>query len=232
MMFIVGSERKNFPFSSPSEGYLKNRERELISEKLSIEFPNHAKDQAYSDFFTAYALLDAPTERLIFTLQNSVEPSSVVLFLKESYPKVTSEVLQHLSMKDPRVLLRDKMEDYLRDVISRAIPVYEEEYDEAVYVWKTYFDASDLSFGEKSDTTLTIPKELIDQRYHNKRLMSVTAVVSYLNCSYHYFCEKVLKIDERQIQKVQATEMGSLAHTVMEKAMTEVRDAYNSAADE
>ncbi|MCR5274009.1 MAG: PD-(D/E)XK nuclease family protein [Clostridiales bacterium] len=232
MMFIVGSERKNFPFSSPSEGYLKNRERELISGKLSIEFPNHAKDQAYSDFFTAYALLDAPTERLIFTLQNSVEPSSVVLFLKESYPKVTSEVLQHLSMKDPRVLLRDKMEDYLRDVISGAVPVSEAEYDEAVYVWKTYFSASDLSFGEKSDTTLTIPKELMDQRYHNKLLMSVSSVESYLYCPYHYFCEKVLKIDERQIQKVQATEMGSLAHTVMEKAMTEFRDAYNAASDE
>ncbi len=231
MMFIVGSERKNFPFSSPSEGYLKNRERTIISEKLSVDFPNHAKDQSYADFFTAYALFDAPSERLVFTIQNSVEPSSVVLFLKESYPKVSSEILDHLSSKDPRILLRDKMEDYLREVISGARTVPEAEYDEAVYVWKTYFSSSDLSSEGKTDTSLTISKDLMDQRYHNKLLMSVSSVESYLYCPYHYFCEKVLKIDERKIQQVQATEMGSLAHTVMEKALIEFRDAYTSATD-
>ena len=84
----------------------ENKERELISEKLSMEFPNHAKDQSYADFFTAYALLDAPTERLIFTLQNSVEPSSVILFFKETYPQIKSEILDHLEVSDPRVLIR------------------------------------------------------------------------------------------------------------------------------
>ncbi len=232
MMFIVGSERKNFPFTSPSEGYLKNKERNIISEKLSIEFPNHAKDQAYSDFFTAYALLDAPTDRLIFTIQNSVEPSSVITFLKDQYPKVMPEILDHLSSSDPRVLLKEKMEDYLREVLSRPVPEEPDpEYDEAVYIWKKYFSSSDLSFEDKTDTSLLIPKELMDQRYHDKLLMSVSSVESYLYCPYHYFCEKVLKIDERQIQKVQATEMGSLAHIVMEKALTEFRDEYNRASD-
>ena len=233
MMFIVGSERKNFPFTSPSEGYLKNKERTIISDKLSIEFPNHAKDQAYSDFFTAYALLDAPTDRLIFTIQNSVEPSSVITFLKDQYPKVVQEILDRLSLKDPRVLLKEKMEDYLREVLSRPVPEGpDQEYDEAVYIWKKYFSSEDLSYDDKTDTSLTIPKELMDERYHDRLLMSVSSVESYLYCPYHYFCEKVLKIDERQIQKVQATEMGTLAHTVMEKAMTEFRDAYNAASEE
>ena len=233
MMLIVGSERKNFPFTSPSEGYLKNKERTIISDKLSIEFPNHAKDQAYSDFFTAYALLDAPTDRLIFTIQNSVEPSSVITFLKDQYPKIVQEILDHLSLKDPRVLLKEKMEDYLREVLSRPVPEGpDQEYDEAVYIWKKYFSSEDLSYDDKTDTSLTIPKELMDERYHDRLLMSVSSVESYLYCPYHYFCEKVLKIDERQIQKVQATEMGTLAHTVMEKAMTEFRDAYNAASEE
>ncbi|MBP5417837.1 MAG: PD-(D/E)XK nuclease family protein [Clostridiales bacterium] len=233
MMFIVGSERKNFPFTSPSEGYLKNKERTILSEKLSIDFPNHAKDQAYSDFFTAYALLDAPTDRLIFTIQNSVEPSSVITFLKDQYPKVIPEILDHLSLRDPRILLKEKMEDYLRDVLSRPAPEEPDpEYDEAVYIWKTYFSSSDLSFDDKADTSLQIPKDLMDQRYHDKLLMSVSSVESYLYCPYHYFCEKVLKIDERQVQKVQPTEMGSLAHTVMEKALTEFRDEYNRTPDD
>lgn len=232
MMFIVGSDRKNFPFSTPSEGYLKNRERAVISEKLSVDFPNHAKDQAYADFFTAYALLDAPSQELVFTIQNSVEPSSVVIFLRDTYPRVKGEILDHLSSNDPRVLLRDKMEDYLRDVLSRRLIVPDKEYDEAVYIWQRYFSSSDLSFEERTDTHLEISKELMDKRYNDRLLMSVSSVESYLYCPYHYFCEKVLKIDERKIQQVQATEMGTLAHTVMERALTEFRDAYQAAPSE
>ena len=232
MMIISGSQRKNFPYTSPSEGYLRNREREVISEKLSVEFPNHAKDQSYADFFTAYALMDAPSERLVFTIQNSVEPSSVVRFLEENYPKVKSEILDHLSLNDPRVLIRAKMEDYLRDVITGRITVSDKEREEAIYIWKKYYDASELSYETIPPTELTIPKELMDQRYGDRLLMSVSSVESYLYCPYHYFCEKVLKIRERDIQQVQATEMGTLGHTIMEKALTEFRDAYLAAPDQ
>ena len=232
MMFIVGASRKNFPYTSPSEGYLRNRERTLLSEKLSMEFPNHAKDQAYADFFTAYALLDAPSGRLIFTIQNSVEPSSVILFLRDTYPRIGSEVLHHLSLSDPRVLIRSKMEDYLREVVSGRLKVSDKEYEEAVQIWKTYFDATDLSRENKAKTELTIRKDQMDRRYGDKLLMSVSSVESYVYCPYHYFCEKVLHIKEREIQQVQATEMGSLAHTVMERALTEFRDAYKKAETE
>ena len=229
MMFVVGSERKNFPFTSPSEGYLKNKERELISEKLSMEFPNHAKDQSYADFFTAYALLDAPTERLIFTLQNSVEPSSVILFFKETYPQIKSEILDHLEVSDPRVLIREKMEDYLREVLSGHRKVPDEEYDQAVYIWQNYYSGDDLSVEKPLDTRLTIPEDLMNERYGSRLLMSVSSVESYLYCPYKYFCEKVLKIEERAIQQVQATEIGTLSHTIMEKSLEEFRDAYLAA---
>ena len=232
MMFIVGAERKNFPYSAPSEGYLRNRERQVISEKLSIDFPNHAKDQSYADFFTAYALLDAPSERLIFTVQNSVEPSSVVLFLKEMYPSVQSEILGGLSLSDPRVLIRDRMEDYLRAVISGRQQVSPEEYDKAIAVWQNCFSADELSFEEPINTELLIPKDLMDARYGEKLLMSVSAVESYVYCPYHYFCEKVLRLQEREIQQVQATEMGSLGHEVLERALKEFREKYLAAADE
>ena len=226
MMFIVGSQRKNFPYTSPSEGYLRNRERAVISEKLSMEFPNHAKDQSYADFFTAYALMDAPSERLIFTIQNSVEPSSVVIFITDNYPKVRSEILDHLTQDDPRVLIRAKMEDYLRDVLTGHIKVSDKEYDEAVFIWQNYFASSELSYEHGPVTDFSIPKELMDKRYGDRLLMSVSSVESYLYCPYHYFCEKVLKIKEREIQQVQATEMGTLGHTIMEKALTEFREAY------
>ncbi|MBO4928119.1 MAG: PD-(D/E)XK nuclease family protein [Clostridiales bacterium] len=231
LMFVVGSQRKNFPYTSPSEGYLRNRERTILSEKLAIEFPNHAKDQSYADFFTSYALLDAPTDRLIFTVQNSVEPSSVVLFFRDTYPRAKYEILDHLSLSDPRVLIRDKMEDYLRDVISGNLKVSEKEYDEAVSIWQRFFAAKDLSFGKKNETSLTIPEDLMAQRYGDRLLMSVSSVESYLYCPYHYFCEKVVKIKERDIQQVLATDMGTLAHTVMERAMTEFRDEYTKAED-
>ncbi len=231
-MFIVGPQRKNFPYTSPSEGYLKNRERETISEKLSVEFPNHAKDQAYADFFTAYALLDAPSEAIYFTVQNSEEPSSVILFLKESYPKVSTMILDHLTLSDPRVLEKERMEEYLRNVITGKQSASAEEMNKAVYIWKRYFEAKDLSREEDPDLDLTMPDDLMKQRYSDHMSMSVSSIENYVKCPYNYFCDKIVKLKEREIMKLQMNEMGTLGHTIMELAMTEFRDAFQKASSD
>ena len=223
-LFIVGPDRKTFPYSSPSEGYLKNRERELISERLSMDFPNHAKDQAYSDFFAASALLQAPSDRIIFTVQNSVEPSSMVLFLKENYPAIGSIGMEHLSLSDPRILEKEGMRDYLRDVLTSRIQVEEEEKKKAILLWKKYFNGEDLSSTGEQDTSLSIPPEDIEARMSGELKMSVSSIENYVKCPYNYFCERILGVKERQVQMVQATEMGSLAHTVMQKALTQYSD--------
>ena len=231
-MFIVGAQRKNFPYTSPSEGYLKNREREIISEKLSVEFPNHAKDQAYADFFTAYALLDAPTEQLFFTVQNSVEPSSVILFLKESFPKVSGAILDHLTLSDPRVLERERMQEYLRNVITGKQTADAEERNKAVYIWKRFFDGDDLSYETDPDLDLVLPEELMKERYGEHMGMSVSSIENYVKCPYNYFCDKVLNLEEREIMKLQMNEMGTLGHSIMELALTQYRDAYQQAQDD
>lgn len=231
-MFIVGAQRKNFPYTSPSEGYLKNREREIISEKLSVDFPNHAKDQAYADFFTAYALLDAPSEELIFTVQNSVEPSSVILFLKESYPKSQGQILDHLTLSDPRVLERERMREYLRNVITRKQDADPEEMNKAIFIWKRFFNGEDLSREEDPDLDLVLPEEMMKERYGDHMGMSVSSIENYVKCPYNFFCDKVLDLEERKIMGLQMNEMGTLGHTIMELALTEYRDAYLQASDD
>lgn len=231
VMFIVGSNRKNFPFTSPSEGYLKNREREVLSEKLSIEFPNHAKDQSYADFFTACALLEVPSERMVFTVQNSVEPSSMILFLTENYPKIQPETMDRLTWGDPRLILESRMQDYLREVITGRTQVDEEEMATALWIWKHDFGMADLSSEQGADPDLWIPKDLIDQRFHDHLHMSVSAVEKYVMCPYCYFSENVLKLQEREVQTVKPTEMGTIAHTIMEIALKEYHDRFFQTED-
>lgn len=226
VMFVVGSNRKNFPYSSPSEGYLKNREREVIAEKLSIAFPNHAKDQSYADFFTACALLDTALERIEFTVQNSVEPSSVVLFLTENYPKIQTKVVNHLQLGDPRMILEARMKDYLREVITRRVEVDDDEMNDALYMWKTHFNMQSLSSENPQNTELQIPPELIDQHYHDNLHMSVSGVEKYVMCPYNFFSENILNLQEREVQMVKPTEMGTIAHSIMELALNEYHDQF------
>lgn len=230
-MFVVGATRKNFPFTSPSEGYLKNREREVLSERLSIEFPNHAKDQSYSDFFTASALLDVPSENLIFTMQNSVELSSMVLFLTENYPMIKTEVMTQIRYGDPRLILADCMKDYLREVITGRTQVEEEEMEKVLFIWKKYFHMKDLSSEAGTSTELQIPAEMMDRRFRDNLHMSVSGVEKYVMCPYNYFCENVLSLKEREVQTVKPTEMGTIAHSMMELAMKEYHEKISVAAD-
>jgi len=231
-MFVVGPNRKNFPFTAPSEGYLKNREREMLSDKLSMDFPNHAKDQTYSDFFVAYALLDCPKEKIVFTMQNSEEPSSVVLFMKDSYPKVKFFETDVMSLSDPRVLKKEKMRSYIQDVLTNKIEVSEEERQKVLFIWKTRFSGMDLSRETEPAPSLTISKELMDARYPSELWMSVSSVESYVKCPYCYFCDSVLRLSERDVMQVLPTNMGTIAHSIFEMALTEFRDEYLSADDE
>ena len=228
-MFIVGPARSNFPFSSPSEGYLKNREREMISEKLSIEFPNHAKDQAYSDFFTSCAMLQAPTERLIFTMQNNVELSSMVLFVKENYPAIPVVSMENLSLSDPRILRSERMRDYLRQVLTGRIPASEEDVKRALQIWRDYFARDDLSVVEEKSPLLSIPKEEIMKRFAGDLHMSVSAIESYVMCPYKYFCEKILKVEERKVQTLAYTDIGTIAHEMVEYAVSEFKNRIDAA---
>lgn len=232
VMFVVGSNRKNFPYTSPSEGYLKNREREVLSEKLSIAFPNHAKDQSYADFFTACALLDVPSERIEFTVQNSVELSSVVLFLTENYPKIKPQMMDHLHFDDPRLMLETRMKDYLREVITGRTPVDEDEWALALYIWEKYFQMRTLSSETIPNSDMHIDKELIDQRFHDDLHMSVSGVEKYVMCPYYYFSENILKLKEREIQMVKPTEMGTIAHSMMEIALKEYHEHFFSTQDD
>ncbi|MBO4495631.1 MAG: PD-(D/E)XK nuclease family protein [Clostridiales bacterium] len=231
-MFVVGPNRKNFPFTAPSEGYLKNREREMLSDKLSMDFPNHAKDQTYSDFFVAYALLDCPKEKIVFTMQNSEEPSSVVLFMKESYPKVKFFETDVMSLADPRVLKKEKMRSYIQDVLTNRIEVSEEEREKVLFIWKTRFEGVDLSHEEETNPALTISKDRMDARYPSDLWMSVSSVESYVKCPYSYFCDAVLRLSEREVMQVLPTNMGTIAHSIFEMALTEFRDEYLSTDDE
>ena len=231
-MFVVGPNRKNFPFTAPSEGYLKNREREMLADKLSMDFPNHAKDQTYSDFFIAYALLDCPKENIVFTMQNSEEPSSVVLFMKETYPQVKFFETDVMSLSDPRTLARDKMRSYLQDVLTGRIDVSEEERQKVLYIWKTCFDGVDLSCEEELPLSLTISKERMDQLFPSDMWMSVSSTESYVKCPYNYFCNSILRLSERDVMKVLPTHMGSIAHSIFEVALKQFRDEYLASDDE
>lgn len=231
VMFIVGPDRKNFPFTSPAEGYLKNREREILSEKLCMDFPNHAKDQSYADFFKACALLDVPSERIVFTMQNSVEISSMVLFLKENYPKIRPEVVDQLSLSDPRVMDKEKMRDLLREVLTGRVSVGEEEKQKLLSIWVSAFQMEDLSREGEPDTELEIPSEMLSRRFRDRLNMSVSGVEKYVMCPYNYFSENILGLQEREIQTVKPTEMGTLAHSMMELALTEYHMQMKGASD-
>jgi len=228
-LFVVGPNRNNFPFSSPSEGYLKNREREVIAEKLSMDFPNHAKDRSYSDFFTACALLQVPTERIIFTMGNNVEMSSMIHFIQENYPNISAASMENLSLSDPRVLKSDRMQDYLREALTDRITVGAEEWDKLRRIWKKYFGMRDLSDEQKKDPDLQIPKEQILERFKGQMRMSVSSIESYVMCPYRYFCEKVLTVEERKVQSLAYTDIGTIAHEMVRHAVEEFRAELDKA---
>ncbi|MBN1891411.1 MAG: PD-(D/E)XK nuclease family protein [Clostridiales bacterium] len=232
VLFLVGAERDVFPNWVLSEGFLRGHEREMLAQSLEIRFPNRSKDGAYADFFTAYAILDCPSEKLYVSSLLSKEPSFVFRLIEDCLPNSTFLYHPEKDFHDPRLFSCDTLRRYALSLLSSEKKAEETKRNQAKALLRAYPDPETQRELKQDPCEIFLPKELMKERYETSVGMSVSQIEYYASCPFRHFASYVLHLKERERFEVDPRETGSVTHRIMELALEELIGELRTASDE
>jgi ATP-dependent helicase/nuclease subunit B len=233
VLFLVGAQREYFPNTALSEGFLRGYERELLGKSLRVRFPNRAKDGAYADFFTAYAILDCPSEKFFVSGLLSKEPSLVFRLIAECLPNALLLDNPPKSLHDPRLFSANALLRHAAHLCSPdAANEDPAERHKALALLRMHPEFACDRDRPGDPFEIVLPGKLMSELLGSRSKMSVSQIEKYVSCPFQYFASYILGLAERERFEVDARETGSVTHKIMEIALDELIEELGGASGE
>lgn len=242
-IFIIGAVDGIIPFISAGGGIFSENEREYIK-KQGFSMSPTVKENNYIQKFYLYMLLTKPEKNLTITYSlNSASdeeqrPSYIIDTIKELFPNI--EINRYLPGNK---IITEKsgleyLSDYLRDN-KNGIWENADFIQLLAYYYKNkeyFFDIENilggLSYKNVSDS---IGKSVAKVLYGEELKGSVTRLEQYAGCAYRHFLTYGLHLCERQLYKIDAADIGSIYHGVIQGFFEEIKEkeyAWDSLDDD
>ena len=233
-LFVLGANDGNFPSIPAPNPLLSDGERQFLNESGVHVAPESARLISDAEF-SVYAAATIAREALFVSYSisdesgNSLRPSLFIGKLKRVFPKL--KLTHELDLPEPSAemtvaskqsayqYLLTRLSDIETDEMARSLyevllgdPEYKEKLDRA----KIY-----ARFENKADP---LSKDTVKALYGNTLYGSASRFERYAACPFSFFVEYGLKAKERKVLKVEAPDIGSLLHEVIERFSREIRD--------
>ncbi len=231
-LFIVGVNDGCFPPIPTTNALLSDSEREfLLLEGISVT-PD-AKKRIADGEFSIYSAVTLCREKLFLSYPvaddsgSGLRPAMLVQKLKRIFPNLAA--LCDLDTDEPRPenTVASKQSAYTY-VLTHMRTLSENKLAETLY--KTL--QNDEHYGERlrraeaflkyQNTAGRLSKDTISRLYGNSLYGSVSRFERFAVCPFSFFIEYGLKAKERKVLKVEAPDIGSLLHEIIERFSKEM----------
>ena len=226
-VFLVGANEGVFPLPAQSEGIFSDSE----SEKLRSFIPDFSKspvDCSAEERFMVYGSLCGARERLFVSYSltdrtgKKLSESEIVTSLKKLFPSVRE------------ISYPFKNELDMLESEEAAFEYTAENWHsdtETVKTLKKYFSKNEKYFGKlKAIERANDKRDFAFENAENaknlfgKRLaLSASQLESYGSCPFQYFCRYGMKAKERKTASLDAANIGTVVHDVLEKLLSNHR---------
>lgn len=232
VVFVIGINDGNFPKANRVEGYLNDKDREVL-ECAGIELAKNSIDSLYEEQFNIYRTLTTPEEMLFLSYSSSdkegksIRPSILIKKIKRAFPNMQeeSDVVEKRYVKTTE-----------KATFEEALQIYKEFLDgkEISEEWKElirYFFKKDRKRFKRAisgiyytNVSQNISKENIEKLYGNTLKTSVSRLENYRRCPFSFHMTYGLKLKEKEELKVEAIDTGSFMHEVIDMFFKEIDD--------
>lgn len=239
-IYILGANDGIFPVPFKQEGILSDRDREVLG-MLGVELAPDTRGRTFEQQYLIYTALTAPSEYLRLSWcaadrdGRALRPSMIIGRLRRMFPEISFE--SGIINNEPSI----SAEMY----ISAPIPTFNElvtvmrqriEGKSVSPVWKSVADWYEKEEGWKekyarmvegfnyTNQAGLISQERIRKLYGSTIHTSVSRLERYFSCPFSYYVEYGLKAKERPIMKINAPDMGSFMHNVIDRFSRAVAD--------
>lgn len=236
VVFVIGINDGNFPKANRVEGYLNDKDRDVLA-NVGIELAKNSIDSLYEEQFNIYRTLTTPEEMLFLSYSSSdkegksIRPSILIKKIKRAFPCLIeeSDVVDKIYVKTNE-----------KATFEEVLQIYKEYLNgkEISKEWKNllrYFYRKDRKRFKRaisgiyySNVAQDISKENIEKLYGNVLRTSVSRLESYRRCPFSFHMTYGLKLKEKEELKIEAIDTGSFMHEVIDLFFKELDESGRS----
>lgn len=232
-LFIIGANDGLFPSSPASGTLLSDNEREfLLSQGISVA-PDTKKLISDAEF-SVYTAVNISREKLFVSYPvgddcgSGLRPSMFISKLKRTFPalKITNELNLEEQRPDTSVASKQSAYTYVLTHISEldtnetAKALFDVLMEDEAYRRRLL---RARQFSKYTNTAGKLSRDTVLNLYGNNLYGSVSRFERYSACPFSFFVEYGLKAKERKILKVEAPDIGSLLHEIVERFSAEMK---------
>lgn len=227
-VFIIGLNDGSFPSNHKDEGFLDDKDREILKEQ-GVELAKGTIEQLYDDQFNIYKAFTTAEEKLYLSYVSSdadgksLRPSIILNKIKRIFSNLEeeSDVIQRKS----EILLENTTFDELLIQLRKLQngeeidPMWFKIY-QYYYIYEKEKLIKSLKAIEYKNKPEKLQKDKLEKLYGNTLKTSVSRLEQYEACAFSYYLKYGLKIKEQNTFQVGTIDTGNFMHDVIDSFFT------------
>ena len=234
VVFIIGINDGMFPSVNKNEGFLNDKDREILKQN-NLEIAKGTLDNLYEDQFNIYKALTTAEKKLYLSYTSSnkegaaLRPSVIISKIKKIFPKLEEEsdiITKKSFITNQNATFEELLKNIRKlkdgeEIDDIWIDVYN-WYKQNLY-WKNKLNYS-LKGLEYSNKAEKINEKNIKKLYGNTLKTSISRMEQYRKCPFSFHLKYGLKVKETEEYKLNAIDTGSFMHDVVDTFFERVQD--------
>lgn len=232
VLFLIGLNDGVIPNIVKDEGFLNDKDRELLKEN-NIELAKNSIELLYEDQFNIYKVLSMPKCKLYLSYGisdkegKSLRQSILITQIKKIFPNITedSDVINakfEITTKEGTLdYAIEKYQKFLDEEVVKG-----EELD--IIAWYQKYEKERVARIFRAAKFTNVPEVIsadnIKKLYGNSLRTSVSRLEQYRRCPFAFHMKYGLKLFEEDEFRIRALDTGNFMHEVIDEVFTRIED--------
>ena len=238
VVFIIGLNDGNFPKINKDEGFLDDKDRNLLKQD-GLELAKGTQERLYEDNFNIYKAFNTAENKLYLSYLvsnkegNALRASTIVNKIKRMYPKLkeqSDKEEKEYEISNEKITYEELLDHITKlkknEKISKIwYEIY--KYYKTNIKWQEKLK-NDLEGLEYTNLPQKISVENTEKLYGNILHTSVSKLETYQKCAFSYYLQYGLKLKEKEELKIHNFETGSFMHETIDEFFKIIQEKGNN----
>lgn len=236
-VILLGANEGVFPKTFQDNGFLSDNDREFL-QKEGISLAEDNRTKSNMEYYLIYTVIASMSEYLqvSYPLEGAggdpLRPSVIIRRVMNLFPDLkvekdyTMDLMGKLTLPSPFLTENAGALRKENSQVASGIKKWYRSSEEYMDLFNRY-----MSCKTEFDYEISLPRDVMNELFDKNLYMSASRIEKYNSCPYSYYLTYGIKAAPRKENKFEKTDVGTLMHTLMDKASKSIEGTLDSIED-